>query len=79
MRKNMMIAALAAALVTRECSWFNVCRWDQQIALWSGFFVVLLFFCLFCEEKAEKWQIRRERVDRLRRIINRTIEIRRAG
>lgn len=79
MRKDMIIAALGAALITRDCPWFRICPWDQQAAVWLGFFIVLLFFCLFCEEKAEKWRKYRIRVDRMQGMIIRIRKIRRAG
>lgn len=72
MRKNVIISALGAALITRECPWFAACRTGQQAAVWLGFSIVLLFFCLFCEEKHEKWQKNREWRQDMKSLAERT-------
>ena len=79
MKKNLIIIALSAALITRECPWFNNGPWDEQTAIWLGFSMCLLFFCLFWREEREKWLKSRYRIRRMREMIIRIRSIRRAG
>ena len=78
MRKNIIIAALGAALITREFQCFRICPWDVQACMWLGYFIALLFFCLFCEEQREKWLKYKARVKKVDRLMMR-ITRRRAG
>ena len=78
MRKNMIIAALAAALITRECPWFNAGPWDEQAAIWLGLSISLYFFDLFWQEIRKIWRKRRARLKRMERTFHRITSIRRA-
>lgn len=77
MIKNITISMLGAALITRECPWFWYSPWDQQICIWLGMSVLLLFFCLFLEGKAEKRQKRIRRTEKMEQKIIRISSIRR--
>lgn len=70
MSKDILISALAAGLILRH-PWIAVCTAWQQASIWLGLTVCLLFFCLFCEERYEKWVKYRERVGRIRELVTR--------
>lgn len=56
MCKNSIIAALAALLAVRSTPCFAACGLHIQAAIATGLFIPVLFFCLFCDICAEKWQ-----------------------
>lgn len=68
MIKNMLIAAMAAGYVLR-CPWFADCDIPTKTVMWVSFSLCLLFFCLFFEEKHEKWLKKRKRAMQLREKI----------
>lgn len=68
MHKDMIIAALGAALCLR-CPWIAVCDTQAQAAIWLGISVLLLFFCLFLEEIHEKWEKKRKRARKMQEKI----------
>ena len=68
MLKDIVIAALAAHAMLR-IPWFAACSGSEQIVIWLALAVCLLFFCLFCEEMAEKWRKYKERVQSIRDLV----------
>lgn len=70
MGKNMLIAALAAGYAL-QCPWFAVCDVATKAVIWLVLSICLLFFCLFCEEKREKWLKKRKRAQKLQEQIGR--------
>lgn len=58
MYKNYIISALGAVLITKNAPYFAACGPLELVAVFTGFFVPLLFFCLFCDYCAEKWRRR---------------------
>ncbi len=68
--KDIAIATLAAVIILRlPC--FAACDAWQKGAVCLGIFMCLLFFCLFCEEMCEKWQNRKDRIEEIRRMLER--------
>lgn len=70
MIKDIIIAALAGYILLGH-PWLAVCTTWEKAAIWLGLTMCLLFFWLFCEEAHEKWLKRRERVDELRKLVER--------
>ncbi|MCM1090574.1 MAG: hypothetical protein NC092_04535 [Butyrivibrio sp.] len=71
MIKNITIAALGGALITRECPWFNTAPWGQQAAIWLGISACLLFFCLFWQGVYDRRLERRARIEEISAIVRR--------
>lgn len=71
MFKNIIISLLSAALLVKCVPWSAA--WTAQET--AGFFIgaagTLLFFCLFCQETAEKWRKYRARVKEVRETVER--------
>lgn len=63
MYKNFIISAMAAVLIIRSVPDLAACEPQVQVAVFAGFFIPLLFFCLFCDSLAERWH-NRERDER---------------
>ena len=58
MYKNFIISALAAVLAVKSVPDLAACEPKVQIAVFTGFFIPLLFFCFFCDNLVEKWRDR---------------------
>lgn len=70
MVKNIIISILAAALTVDKLSQIIALTVADQVALWITFAWVLIIFCIFLEDKAEKWRKRRNRVQHIREILS---------
>lgn len=75
MVKNIIISILAAALAVDKLSQIIVLTMSEQGALWITFSWVLIIFCVFLEDKAEKRRKRRNRVQHIREILNKLQEV----
>ena len=71
MYKNYIISALAAVLIVKNVPYFAACSPGELIAIFAGCFIPLLFFCLFCDNCAEKWHHREKDERQLAEYIRR--------
>lgn len=71
MIKNAIISVLAAVLAVDKFSKLTDLTASEQIGLWIAFAGILIIFCIFWEDKAEKWRKRRIRVQRIRELLER--------
>lgn len=71
MIKNAIISVLAAVLAVDKFSKLTDLTASEQIGLWIAFAGILIIFCIFLEDKAEKWRKRRIRVQRIRELLER--------
>ena len=69
MIKDVIISALAAALLMDRLAGAGGVSGELWICLWITGTVILIIFCLFLEEQVEKYRKRRERVRRLSLIL----------
>lgn len=68
MCKNIIISAMAAALIVDKFPWGALTA-NEQAGLWIGMTTILIIFCFFGDVTLEKWRKRRNRVQQLQQIL----------
>lgn len=72
MLKNIAIAVMAGVLVVEYIPWYAAGSVREKLGVFIGITTILIIFCFFCDEVAERWQQRRKRVreieDKVRRL-----------
>ena len=69
MLKDTVISFLAAVLTVQHVPWFAACQGMEKTALIIGIMTILIIFCLFLENLAEKWRKYSQRVQKLQDTV----------
>ena len=69
MIKNIIISALAAGVTVDKLSRITELTVAEQAALWITFAWILIIFCVFLDDLAEKWRERKNRVQQIEDLL----------
>lgn len=76
MLKDIIISVLAAVMIVDKLSGVVSLSVRYQIGLWIAFTCILIIFCIFLENMANKWRLRKERIQRIQEKLE---KLRRKG